>query len=244
MPTLIVCPTGLLKQWHSEIMRHCTQEAGIKVLVYHETTRRKDPSYISTHDIVITSYALLAMEASGIEKAPTTVKQRTSTNQRITLKPKKLKAPRPDPSPPVKALSQVRWFRIVLDECQSVKNPSSKSSAACAAYDSVRRWCLSGTPVQNKPFELFSYYRFLRYKPFGSSKIMKELVGSAKDGNCDSRDLIHHSFAAISLRRTKGPSLILSTTISALLLSVSFALTFGWLSVQLYLGYQMRRSTT
>jgi len=92
----------------------------------------------------------------------------------------------------------------VLDECQTTKNDTSKVSAAMASYKSVRRWCLSGTPVQNRPFELHSYYRFLQYVPFSSHRILTDLVANAGKGDSMSMRLIGHSFAHISLRRTKG----------------------------------------
>lgn len=198
MPTLIVCPTGLLDQWVEEINRFCTKEAGVKVLLYHKSSRKKDPTFIASHDIVVTTYGILTQEASGIRKADDRLKKSTKKKN-----PKAMKPPRKK-SNPVLALSQVQWFRIILDECQNVKNETSKGAAACATYTSYRRWCLSGTPVQNRPMELLSYYRFLRYKPFGSSRVLKELVGSAAQSNQHSKDLIHQSFHAVSMRRTKG----------------------------------------
>lgn len=188
MPTLIVCPVGVLRQWDTEIYKFCNRAAQVKTLIYHGQNRVKDPIIIAQNDIVLTSYTLLAKEATGIKSGNKT--------------PSKAKAVRKQSE--IKALSQVHWFRIVLDECQSVKNPGSKVSAAVASYKACRRWCLSGTPVQNKVFELHSYYRFLQYVPFLSRRILKDLVSNAERGIRQATKLIGDSFANISLRRTKG----------------------------------------
>lgn len=61
------------------------------------------------------------------------------------------------------------WTRVVLDESQIMKNHTTKVATACFALKSIYRWCLSGTPVQNKIFELYSVARFLqvpRYSDF------------------------------------------------------------------------------
>ena len=192
MPTLIVCPTGLIDQWRKEIDKYCAPAAGVNVLVYHGPYRVKDARIIASYDVVVTSYALLTMEAAKLHKGKNDKGPKIAPQKR---------------SNDVKALSEVNWFCIILDECQSVKNPDSKGSTAAASYMCKRRWCLSGTPVQNRPFELHSYYRFLRHFPFASKNIFETIVSNAakeNDYTQQHRDLIGQSFAAISLRRTKG----------------------------------------
>jgi hypothetical protein len=46
-------------------------------------------------------------------------------------------------------LFQIKWFRVVLDEAQSIKNPRTLAAAAVGALCAEHRWCLSGTPIQN-----------------------------------------------------------------------------------------------
>lgn len=216
MPTLIVCPTSVVNQWVSEIKQYCSEAAGVDVLLYHDTNRKKDPKFIAQHDVVVTSYGILAMEAKGILREDDVVKRKRGKSGKSDKAVKKKEVNI------IKALSEVNFFRIVLDECQSVKNASSKKSAACATYNTYRRWCLSGTPVQNAPMELASYYRFLHHRPFNNPSIMTEMVkrasgdqgkGSKKKGSqgttkgsVDAMKLISASVDAILLRRTKGPS--------------------------------------
>jgi len=42
------------------------------------------------------------------------------------------------------------WWRVVLDEAHFIKSRSSQTAAAAFSISSVHRWCLSGTPLQNR----------------------------------------------------------------------------------------------
>ena len=63
-------------------------------------------------------------------------------------------------------LARVRWFRVVLDEAQTIKNHRTQVARACCGLRAKRRWCLSGTPMQNAIDDLYSYFRFLKYDPY------------------------------------------------------------------------------
>lgn len=39
-----------------------------------------------------------------------------------------------------------------------------------------RRWCLSGTPIQNSIDDLYPYMRFLRYEPYARQSAFKTLI--------------------------------------------------------------------
>lgn len=76
------------------------------------------------------------------------------------------------------------WNRVVLDESQTMKNYTTRVATACFALKSNYRWCLSGTPVQNKLLELYSVTRFLqvpRYSDFDFFYVEVELKGNTKD---------------------------------------------------------------
>ena len=122
MPTLIICPVSVLGRWKIEIEKFCSTAAGVRTLVYHGSNRLKDPAKIAQYDVVLTSYTLAANEATGIMSAEKGTRG------------KKKKARKPEEA---KALLQVYWFRIVLDECQNVKNADNKMSAAVASYKAV-----------------------------------------------------------------------------------------------------------
>lgn len=60
----------------------------------------------------------------------------------------------------------VKWGRLVLDEAHRIKQRTNSTSLAAFAIAADHRWCLSGTPLQNRVGELYSLVRFLRFAPF------------------------------------------------------------------------------
>jgi DNA repair protein RAD16 len=79
----------------------------------------------------------------------------------------------------------LHFHRLILDEAHSIKvsvtvtgrswaNKTSRMgqtrttgvAKACFALQANYKWCLSGTPVQNRIGEFFSLLRFLEVRPF------------------------------------------------------------------------------
>lgn len=54
-----------------------------------------------------------------------------------------------------------RWWNIILDEAQNIKNPNTKQSVAARSLRGGNRYCLTGTPVENRLIELWSIMDFL-----------------------------------------------------------------------------------
>lgn len=73
---------------------------------------------------------------------------------------------------PQSELLKARFSRMVCDEAQFLKNLTSKSDSiyakACMRIgDAVGiRWCITGTPAENKMMDYFSLLSFLRAEPF------------------------------------------------------------------------------
>ena len=67
---------------------------------------------------------------------------------------------------PRSVLQQVAWRRVILDEAHYIKNRRSGTAKAIFNLTAERRWCLSGTPLQNRVGELYSQIRFLRVFPY------------------------------------------------------------------------------
>lgn len=64
-------------------------------------------------------------------------------------------------------LHSICWWRIVLDEAHMIKSRSSQTAQAAFSLIGIHRWCLTGTPLQNRVGEFYSLIRFLRQKPMG-----------------------------------------------------------------------------
>ncbi|MGE3326298.1 MAG: DEAD/DEAH box helicase [Acidimicrobiia bacterium] len=66
------------------------------------------------------------------------------------------------------ALGEVHWGRVVIDEAQQIKNPSTSTAKAIRKLRSTRRVALTGTPVENRLSELWSIMQFLNPGLLGS----------------------------------------------------------------------------
>jgi SNF2 family DNA or RNA helicase len=58
-------------------------------------------------------------------------------------------------------LVQVPFRYVVLDEATHIKNPSSQRTQGIKALNGAHRVALSGTPIENRPAELWSLFDFL-----------------------------------------------------------------------------------
>ena len=63
-------------------------------------------------------------------------------------------------------LHAIHFHRLILDEAHSIKSRNTGVAKACFALTGTYKWCLSGTPVQNRIGEFFSLLRFLEVRPF------------------------------------------------------------------------------
>lgn len=96
------------------------------------------------------------------------------------------------------------WFRIVLDEAHTIRNTSTQIFNLIHQLNAERRWCLTGTPIQNSLKDLFALTKFLRLSPFDEDSVIRRhilqpLLDMDRRG-LDNLTLLIRSF---SLRRTK-----------------------------------------
>jgi SNF2 family DNA or RNA helicase len=74
-------------------------------------------------------------------------------------------------------LQQVRWFGLVLDEAQNIKNPEAKQTRAIGQLATQFRLALTGTPVENRLSELWSIMHFLNPGYLGSRQSFRQSFG-------------------------------------------------------------------
>ncbi|KAL8511434.1 hypothetical protein ACS0TY_018008 [Phlomoides rotata] len=221
--TLIVCPTSVLRQWSDELHNKVTREADLSVLVYYGGNRTKDPLELAKYDVVVTTYAIVSMEvpkqpvvndnddhigssykdssSCGKRKIIGTVSDRKSSMSKKSRKGIDNEIPENVSGP----LAQVGWFRVVLDEAQSIKNHRTQAARACWGLRAKRRWCLSGTPIQNAVDDLYSYFRFLRHEPYAVFRTFCEQLKVPIHRNPrNGYKKLQAVLKTIMLRRTKG----------------------------------------
>jgi len=60
----------------------------------------------------------------------------------------------------------IEWSRIVLDEAHKIKARNNNTAKSVYALHSLYKWCVTGTPLQNRVGELYSLVRFLKLDKF------------------------------------------------------------------------------
>lgn len=145
-PTLVVVPPVALMQWSTEIKEYT--DGKLNVLVYHGQNSKikgMGVSDLKKFDVIMISYnsleSLHRKETKGWSRGDDLVKEDS----------------------PIHA---IKFHRLILDEAHSIKSRTTGVAKACFALQGRFKWCLSGTPVQNRIGEFFSLLRFLEVRPF------------------------------------------------------------------------------
>ncbi len=89
----------------------------------------------------------------------------------------------------------------VVDEAQFIKNPDSKVSRSCRRLRAKRRIALTGTPIENKPLDIWPAFQFLMPGMLGSRDQFDRLYGE-NPGAFKAR--LRAQIKPFMLRRTKS----------------------------------------
>ncbi|KAK7710924.1 DNA repair protein rad16 [Botryosphaeria dothidea] len=145
-PTLVLVPPVALMQWSNEINDYT--DGKLKVLVYHGSnakSKKLTVKELRQYDVIMISYnsleSLHRKQIKGWTRGDEIVKEAS----------------------PIHA---IEYHRLILDEAHSIKQRQTGVAKACFALKGKYKWCLSGTPVQNRIGEFFSLLRFLEVRPF------------------------------------------------------------------------------
>lgn len=96
----------------------------------------------------------------------------------------------------------IEFHRVILDEAHCIKTRSTMTAKACFALKAHYRWCLSGTPLQNRIGEFFSLIRFLNIKPFASyfcKNCPCEILEWSMDDDGKCTSCKHHAMQHVSV---------------------------------------------
>nr|XP_027070025.1 putative SWI/SNF-related matrix-associated actin-dependent regulator of chromatin subfamily A member 3-like 1 [Coffea arabica] len=106
-------------------------------------------------------------------------------------------------------VKKIEWRRIILDEAHLIKNINALQSRAVTKLNAKRRWLVTGTPIQNHSFDLFSLMAFLRFEPLSIKNYWNNLIARPlASGDEKGISRLQVLMAAISLRRTKDKALV------------------------------------
>ena len=105
----------------------------------------------------------------------------------------------------IKQLSDFNWDVITLDEAHFVKNSTTSTYQAVLQLNSQFRICLTGTPMENRLYELKNIFDFLLPGYLGSNKFFKKQFGDYESFNKDPEKeiLLQKLIHPFKLRRTK-----------------------------------------
>lgn len=94
---------------------------------------------------------------------------------------------------------------VILDEAQNIKNPNTITARSVRRLNARMRLCLSGTPIENNLFELWSLFEFLMPGFLGSQhSFQRGIVKPIKDGDTETLDYLRTRVRPFILRRTKA----------------------------------------
>lgn len=102
-------------------------------------------------------------------------------------------------------MEKYEFNTVILDEAQNIKNPNTITARAVRRINSRIRLCLSGTPIENNLFELWSLFEFLMPGFLGSQHAFQRgIVKPIKDGDTETLDYLRTRVRPFILRRTKA----------------------------------------
>ncbi|KAM0343054.1 hypothetical protein ACHAPU_008955 [Fusarium lateritium] len=147
-PTLVLVPPVALMQWQQEINSYT--DGTLKTFVYHGTnqkTKGMTARELKKFDVIMMSYnsleSMYRKQEKGFKRKDGVYKEKS-------------------------VIHSIDFHRIILDEAHCIKTRTTMTAKACFALKTGFRWCLSGTPLQNRIGEFFSLIRFLNIRPFAS----------------------------------------------------------------------------
>ncbi|KFG81719.1 DNA repair protein RAD16 [Metarhizium anisopliae] len=145
-PSLVLVPPVALMQWQSEIKSYT--DGTLKTFVFHGTNQKAKTitaKELKTYDVIMMSYNSLESMYRKQEKG---FKRKNGIHKEKSV------------------IHSIHFHRAILDEAHSIKTRTTMTAKACFALQTTYRWCLTGTPLQNRIGEFFSLIRFLNIRPF------------------------------------------------------------------------------
>ncbi|PTB66813.1 hypothetical protein BBK36DRAFT_1116970 [Trichoderma citrinoviride] len=104
-------------------------------------------------------------------------------------------------------LHSIDWYRIVLDEAHIIRRRATAFYRACDELHANSRWCLTGTPIQNKLTDIGTLFAFIRAEPLCKAATFRKWIELPFEQSGDDFQVVKERLVmligAFCLRRTK-----------------------------------------
>ncbi|KAI1488686.1 SNF2 family N-terminal domain-containing protein [Biscogniauxia mediterranea] len=105
------------------------------------------------------------------------------------------------------SLHRIGWYRVVLDEAHTIRHPTTAFHHACGDLHANSRWCLTGTPIQNKLADIGALFAFIRAEPFSKASVFRKWIEIPFEQNVEDPTVVKNRLVmlleALCLRRTQ-----------------------------------------
>jgi SNF2 family DNA or RNA helicase len=199
-PNLVICSKTVAYEWKRDIMKFFGSSCPF--LYLHKSTVKNFNTLtyndISHYKIIITTYETVM----GVAKK-NKVYNKQMVMDRFGRRYGIVNSTRPNIADTNKAIGgmllfKTAWNRIICDESHRFSNPTSSTFYSIMSLYGEKRWCLTGTPLRNYSFDLYSQLRFCGY----------DQVLSLKEFNYDLYNR-HKMFEFILCKNYKDAGIIL-----------------------------------
>lgn len=109
---------------------------------------------------------------------------------------------------PRSPLHQFTWYRVVLDEAHFIRRQTTTFYRSVFELEARSRWCLAGTPVQNKLEDIGALFVFIRASGIQNMAIFRKYISIPfTEGSADHKELAKKKLTCLldstCIRRTK-----------------------------------------
>jgi SWI/SNF-related matrix-associated actin-dependent regulator of chromatin subfamily A-like protein 1 len=169
-PVVVIAPASLKLNWKREFMRWVP---GIRVAILRGTKPNLTADAIRrAADVVIINYDIL-----GDYDHPTKVDDKTGETVPDRSKPRRFTGW-------ASVLADVNFSAVICDEIHVCRNKTSRRNRVTTGLVNTIDWCilLSGTPIVNRPAEMWPIIEMLHIQPVfgGQSKFERRYTGATK----------------------------------------------------------------
>ncbi|KAK1467422.1 SNF2 family domain-containing protein [Colletotrichum melonis] len=185
--TLVVVSSALLiYNWTNEIKKHV--DGSLTHIKYHGPNREKDLDIIKGSDIVVTTYNTLSAEFEKKSSILHKIGCRIHTPSNLQF---------------LKSVDELTDYNTA----HIIRRPATTFYQACRSLHANSRWCLTGTPIQNKLADIGALFAFIRATPFDNPATFRRYIEVPFEQHSENREKVKERLIALMeslcLRRTK-----------------------------------------